>query len=139
MVQDAVHKHTVMLQERVVRDLREKDPDLTLEEATKMAQEIQPIDEEYDPVVSLALMASDTRNKVDLRRQASSDAAQYLRPKLKTIEHIDDPLTRQAEQERFDLAERLGQLLVKAGAGQSAAKPASPPPAPGDKPDEDEF
>ena len=139
IVQDAVHKHTIMLQERLIRDLREQNPDWSLEQARARAEELQPIIEEYDPVAELAMMAADRSNKPDLRRQAHSDASQYLRPKLKTIEHIDDPLTREAEKERFSLAERLGQLLVGAGAGQSTARPAATPPDPSAQPDDEDF
>jgi len=128
-----------MLQDRLVRQLMEKDPQLSMEQARARAEELQPIIEEYDPVAQLAMMAADNSNKPDLRRQAHSDASQYLRPKLKTIEHIDDPLTREAEKERFSLAERLGQLLVGAGAGQSTAKPAAPPPDPAAQPDDEDF
>lgn len=139
LVQDAVHKHTMMLQDKLVRELMEQNPDWTMEQARLRADEIQPVIEEYDPVAELAMMAADSRNKTDLRRQAHSDAAQYLRPKLKTIEHIDDPLTREAEVERYSLAERLGQLLVGAGAGQSTAKPAAPPPDPDASPTDEDF
>lgn len=137
LVQERVHDHTIMLQDRICRRLQEENPDWSVEQCRAEAAARQPIDEEYDPVANLAMLASDTSVKRDLRRQADSDAAQYLRPKLKTIEHLDDPLTREAELERQTLAERIMVLLTSAGAGGSSAKPAAPPAPP--PTDEEEF
>lgn len=45
--------------------------------------------EEYDPVVAMALLAVSTKN-VDQALQAHAQVAQYVRPKLKSVEVIQD-------------------------------------------------
>ncbi len=72
---------------------------------------IQPRMEEFDPVVELSIMASDYRNGVAVRRQASADAAQYLRPKLKNIELSGDGDLNELESQRVLLQERMFDLL----------------------------
>lgn len=71
----------------------------------------QPLIEEYDPVVELSIMAADYRNEVSLRRQANADAAQYLRPKLKSIELLEDPESLELQQQKNDLAGRMVDIL----------------------------
>lgn len=72
---------------------------------------IQPRIEGYDPVVELALIAVDYRNPVTIRRQASADAAQYLRAKLKSIELTGGEDMRDLELQRSELTRRMFDLL----------------------------
>lgn len=46
----------------------------------------QQIIEDYDPVVALAIVAVDQRSTLDQRIRCNSEVAQYVRPKLKSIE-----------------------------------------------------
>jgi hypothetical protein len=109
-MQESVHQHTFMLRERLLPDLRRENPGATEDEIMAMLDKLQPIYEEYDPVVQLAMMAVDHSFSPELRRMAASDAAQYVRPKLKSVELTVDP-NGAAEQEKRALAERLRGLL----------------------------
>lgn len=72
---------------------------------------IQPAIEEYDPVVELAIIATDYANEPNLRRQANANAAEFLRPKLKSIELIDDPRNQEILEEKNRLASSLVGIL----------------------------
>lgn len=71
----------------------------------------QEVVEEYDPVVALALVAVDRRTTLADRIKCNSEVAQYLRPKLKSIEHSADPDTLETLEERTRLSEQLVGLL----------------------------
>jgi hypothetical protein len=71
----------------------------------------QQIVEEYDPVVALALVAVDRRTTLADRIKCNSEVAQYLRPKLKSIEHGVDPDSLETLAERTMLSERLVGIL----------------------------
>ena len=74
----------------------------------------QEIEEEYDPVVALALAAVDVRNTVNIRVRCHSEAAQYLRPKLKSIEVKEDPTAIKNKQEAVtSMITLLDQLAEK--------------------------
>lgn len=109
MVQESVHQFTVLRrQEAYVLFEQEHSRPPTAEELDA----IQPMMEEFDPVVELAIIGADHRNETALRRQALSDAAQYLRPKLSAVAMLDDPerATEQAQKEQ--LARRLTDLMA---------------------------
>lgn len=109
MVQESVHQFTVLRrQEAYVLFEQERGRPPTAEELDA----IQPMMEEFDPVVELAIIGADHRNETALRRQALSDAAQYLRPKLSAVAMLDDPerATEQAQKEQ--LARRLTDLMA---------------------------
>lgn len=109
MVQESVHHFTVLRrQEAYVLFEQERGRPPTAEELDA----IQPMMEEFDPVVELAIIGADHRNETALRRQALSDAAQYLRPKLSAVAMLDDPerATEQAQKEQ--LARRLTDLMA---------------------------
>jgi hypothetical protein len=129
LVQERVHEFTLTRRDQIERELRAKNPDMPLAQIMEQVDIQQPLEEEWDPVVALSIMAVDPRNKTDLRRQASSDAAQYVRPKLKTIEHLEDPESLELMRDKQELALRLTDLLAAAVGGKSSAKPAAPPPA----------
>lgn len=102
-VQEAVHHFTDLKR----HEIKAKEPSITPEELDRL----QPQIEEYDPVVQLAIMASDYSRDPSLRRQANSDAAQYLRPKLKSIEMLSDPRLLDSQKERDALASRLVDVM----------------------------
>lgn len=81
---------------------------------------IQPLIEEYDPVVELAIMASDYSNEPSLRRQANSDAAPYLRPKLSAVSILDSPDVLEHEEQKKVLAGNLLGLLEAASRAKKA-------------------
>lgn len=102
-VQEAVHHYTDLLR----AEIREQNPGITERELNRLQPEIT----EFDPVIELALIGANYRNEAALRRAASSDAAQYLRPKLKSIEVVSDPATIETENQRNSLTSRLVDLL----------------------------
>ena len=117
-------RHTDLLRERLQRKWREgwrvsavgtlvlpDNPTLGEEIPPDTLDELQPRIEEWDPVVELSLISCDYSIDVNLRRQANSDAAQYLRPKLKSIELLEDPASIEAQEQRNALAHRLVGLL----------------------------
>lgn len=119
MVQDSVHHFTMLRREEAYRSFEsEHNRPPTAEEL----DQIQPLMEEFDPVVELAIMGADRRNEPTLRRQALSDAAQYLRPKLSAVAMLDDPETIKANAQRQELAKRLAAIMdVMVGARRDAA------------------
>ena len=87
----------------------------------------QQIIEDYDPVVQMGMIAVDRREKRDLQLRAASEVAQYVRPKLKSVEVTTDPEALETLQERQALSSRLVALLEAAAEGKQAAPP---PPSP---------
>ena len=82
----------------------------------------QQIIEDYDPVVSLALVAVDRRTTLADRIKCHGEVAQYVRPKLKSIEHAVDPDTAETIAERTQLSERLVGLLEQKAAKKRREK-----------------
>jgi hypothetical protein len=103
-VQDAVHHFTMLRRQEIYGKFQEqhgRPP--TAEELDNL----QPMSEEFDPVVELALIGIDYRNETGLRRQALAEAAQYLRPKLSAVAVSDDPDTLVEAAQKNELAKRL--------------------------------
>lgn len=116
MAQDSVHHFTMLRRDEISAQFFAEhgyqiDPaDL---------DRLQPLVEEFDPVVELSIIAIDRRNDVSIRRQALSDAAQYLRPKLSAVAMLDDPETLASASQKHELALKLVGLM---GAVASAKK-----------------
>lgn len=109
LCQEAVHHFTDLRRQ----ELRHQNPGLSEEELDQM----QPLIDEYDPVVQLAILGSDHSKEASLRRQANSDAAQYLRPKLKSVEMLGDPRLAESQAQKDELASKLVgvmELMAKA-------------------------
>lgn len=104
MCQETVHHFTMLRRQELYDQILEERGTPPTE---KELDALQPLNEEFDPVVELALIAVDRRNEVSIRRQALSDAAQYLRPKLSAVAHLEDPNTLAAESKNQELALRL--------------------------------
>lgn len=108
MCQDSVHHFTMLRRQELCDQITEERGFPPTE---KELDALQPLSEEFDPVVELALIAVDRRNDVTIRRQALSDAAQYLRPKLSAVAHLEDPNNLVAESRNQELALRLVQAM----------------------------
>jgi len=96
----------------------------------------QQIVEDYDPVVALALVAVDRRSTIENRIRCNAEVAQYVRPKLKSVEVTADPEALETLEQRRELSERLVGLLemaAKAKKEKAPRKNAPPPPAEGDE------
>jgi hypothetical protein len=78
-------------------------------EAGLSEEEAQPIETDYCAVSQLAMAGIDKRNPAALRRQANADAAQYLTPKLKSVEKVTDP---EENESRRELAAALTELIT---------------------------
>ena len=109
-MQESVHRYTTMLRERLLPVLRREHPDWSEQQIAELLDARQPLYQEYDPVILLGLMSADHSNSPELRRQAAAEAAQYTRPKLKSVEMTVDPGGAR-EEERRALAGRLVGLL----------------------------
>jgi hypothetical protein len=115
--QDAVH-HFTSLKRDEIRARYLEEHGLPIDE--RELDRIQPLIEEYDPVVELAIMASDYSNEPSLRRQANSDAAPYLRPKLSAVSILDSPDVLEHEEQKKVLAGNLLGLLEAASRAKKA-------------------
>jgi hypothetical protein len=98
-----------LLQERVheFTELRARED----EAANIPPDQRQQVVEEYDPVVALALVAVDRRTSLGDRIKCNAEVAQYVRPKLKSIEHAVDPDTLETIEERTRLSEEIVDAL----------------------------
>jgi hypothetical protein len=113
-----------LIQERV-REFTE------LRRAADLAAGVPPDDaqqiiEDYDPVVHMATIAADRREKRDLQVRCAAEVAQYVRPKLKSVEVTTDPEAIETLQERQQLSSRLLGLLEMAAEAKQSAPPPSP-------------
>lgn len=120
-VHEAVQEFTHLRRDKLRRDYVREHPDATELEIVEFLDERQPQYDEFDPVVQLAVMSSDHSHDPKIRRQAMADAAPYLRPKLKQIEHLEDPEHLSLMDRKTDIAQNLMNLLVVAAAGRSSA------------------
>lgn len=108
MCQEAVHQFTLLRRRQAYGDFvakHERPP--TDDELDR----IQPIMEEFDPVVELSILSADYRNDASLRAQAANAAAQYLRPKLSAVAMMDDPETLAAAAQKKELALKLMNVM----------------------------
>lgn len=137
-IQESVNEFVHTRRDRLRRDYVRDNPDATELEIIEYLDDRQPLHEEFDPVVRMAIMAADHRHDPSLRRQALADMAPYVRPKLKQVEHIEDPSMVADLERKNELAAELLAVLRVAGGGRSAASRGGPPPVPRDRDDEDE-
>lgn len=107
LCQDTVMEYTDLLRDRLQDQARADGRELSRADLDAS----QPQYDEWDPVVSLALIAVDHRNSPELRRQANSDAAQYLRPKLSAIKITEDAESIALQAEKNKLAGRMVDIL----------------------------
>lgn len=83
----------------------------------------QQIVDDYDPVVAMAIVAVDRRTKLQDSIRCNSEVAQYVRPKLKSVEVTTDPEALETLEERRQLSERLVGLLEAAASAKKAKAP----------------
>lgn len=96
---------------RLVPPAAGTQPELGRKIPDKLLDDLQPLVEEYDPVVGLAIMASDHSNPLDQRRMAMASSAEYLRPKLRSIEILEDPESLELMDQKARLAGRMVDIL----------------------------
>lgn len=121
LLQERVHEFTELR--------RQKDLDSGLP-----PEEAQQIVEEYDPVVAMALVAVDRTTKLQDRIKCNAEVAQYVRPKLKSVELLADPEALETLEQRRALSEQLVGLLESAAAAKKQKAPRKRPPgAEGDR------
>jgi hypothetical protein len=113
LIQERVHEFTELR--------RRADLEAGMDEA-----EAQEIVEDYDPVVHMAMVAVDRREKRDIQIRCAAEVAQYVRPKLKSVEVTTDPEALETLAERQQLSSRLVALLEMAAEGKQASPPPSP-------------
>lgn len=80
----------------------------------------QQVIEEYDPVVAMALVAVDRSTPLDTRVRCNAEVAQYVRPKLKSVEMTTDDATLSALSQKTETTEMIMNVLTKLAAGSSA-------------------
>lgn len=129
-VHEAVQEFTHLRRDKLRAQYLAEHPNAKEIDIIEYLDEKQPLYDEFDPVVELAVLAADHRNEAKTRRQAMSDAAPYLRPKLKQIEHLEDPETRTLNERKNDLAEQLLKVLFASSTGRSSAVAGGSSPAP---------
>lgn len=131
-MQDTVDEFVRLRRQELWADLTEQHPEWSQERIQAAVDRAQPEYQEYDPVVHLATMAVDHRNAAELRRQAASNAAEYVRPKLKSVEMRMDVDTSEAREQKSLLFDQLRGLLESAAlAKRGATIDVTPnPPAP---------
>lgn len=115
LLQERVHEFTELR--------RQKDLDSGLP-----PDEAQQIVEEYDPVVAMALVAVDRTTKLQDRIKCNAEVAQYVRPKLKSVELLADPEALETLEQRRALSEELVGLLESAAAAKKRKAPRKRPP-----------
>ena len=107
LIQERVQEFTQLRQEE---DIRRLPPDMPLEEAMAAGM-IQQVEEEYDPVVALALVAVDRRSSLDQQIRCHAEVAQYVRAKLKSIEVKADASTIEELEQRREKTDKLMAML----------------------------
>lgn len=136
LVQEAVHEYSFLKNRTVRNQLLRTRPNISDEELEAAAAERQPVIEEYDPVVEMALVSVDHTQPTQLRMYAASQAAQYMRPKLKSVEVLADPDQIEADRKKADLAAQLVGLLNIAAQAKRDDGPAIDPRAGAASPDD---
>ena len=129
-MQDSVLDFTTLRRSKIRAQLVAEYPTWTESQIDERVDELQPEYPEYDPVVELAVMGADHRNTPELRRQANAEAAQYVRPKLKSIEFTADTASLEEQAARRELAGRLVCLLNAAATAKRETAEDADHPAP---------
>lgn len=138
-IQETVHRFTALAREEIARKWADgwrvtpvgwvlpAPENIVLGEAIPpgLLEKLQPLMEEYDPVVELALVAADYGNPVELRVRANGDAAKYLRPQLKSIEYTtgEDPEANRTIEHKNEL---VNSVVAKMNELQRAKRLAPP-------------
>lgn len=110
-VQESVLRFTRLQRARLLPIIQSEHPDWTPDQVSAELDQRQPEYQEFDPVVELSIMGADHRNSPELRRQALSEAAQYQRPKLKSIEVRVDSMSEEEQRERAQMLSSMRSFL----------------------------
>jgi len=133
-MQDTVEEFVRLRREEVWHQVVEAHQEWDEPRVRREVDRLQPEYREYDPVVHLATMAVDHRNTSELRRQAAAEAAQYVRPKLKSVEMRVEDDSEEGRQQKAALFDQLRGLLDASAAAKRATtidvtpNPPAPPP-----------
>ena len=134
LLQERVHEFTELRQKQ---DLAELEQQGIPPEDAILSGKVQQVVEDYDPVVALAIVAVDRRSTLDQRIKCNAEVAQYVRPKLKSVEMQVDPEALETLEERRQLSAHLVGLLEAAAASKKKEAPRKyqnpPPPSSGDE------
>lgn len=127
LLQEKIHEFTEL---RHNQDLADLPPDMSPDEAIARGH-VQAIVEDYDPVVAMAIVSVDRRSSIELRVKCNAEVAQYVRPKLKSVEVTGDPEAIETLEQRRRLSEELVGLLNAAASAKKdeRARVRPPPPA----------
>lgn len=119
LLQERVHEYTEMRRQQDIE--ANIAAGLSPADAALKAQEIV---EDYDPVVSMALVAVDRRTPLGDRIKCNAEVARYVRPQLKSIEVQTDAATAEDIALRSKMAASLMGLLedIKEAADRGEAK-----------------
>lgn len=123
LIQERVHEFTIRRRAEEVRELMESG----MSEAEANALAKQEVIEDYDPVAQMAMIAVDRAVKLDVRVKCHDSVAQYVRPKLKSVEVTTDPEAIETLQQREALSHKLVDLLVAAGSAKKRSEAGDPP------------
>lgn len=128
-MQDEVYEFARMRRQELFDELRAKDQDADDASLWAQVDKLQPAYEEFDPVVAMALVGADHRNDVDVRLAANARVAEYVRPKLKSVEVR---VTENDPEQIARRAELMGRLrdFLDAGAGAKRTIDVTPRPSP---------
>jgi DNA helicase TIP49 (TBP-interacting protein) len=119
LIQEKVHEFTAMRREQ---DIAALPPELSVEEGEARGL-VQIVCDDYDPVVAMSLTAMDRKVTLEMRTKCHAEVAQYVRPKLKSVDVTVDPEALETLEQRRELSDRLTQFLETAA---SATKPERP-------------
>lgn len=120
IVQEDVLAMTRLRRNTIWAQLTKEHPDWAQTDVQAEVDRLQPEYQEYDPVVAMAVMSANHEHPVEVRLRAAAESAQYLRPKLKSIEMTVDPRSAEEVAVRRELASRLVGLLDAASAAKRA-------------------
>lgn len=119
-VVETVGKFVDMQREELWAKITRREPGWTQQQVQMEVDRTLPALTDYDPVVGMALMSVDLRLPSDLRLRAYAETAQYLRPKLKSIEIKVDPRSPEEEENRQAMKERVVAALEQMAANKRA-------------------
>lgn len=129
LIQERVHEHTIRLRQMEIARLMETG--MSEEDANATAR--QEVIEDYDPVAQMAMISVDMGVKLDVRVKCHDSVAQYVRPKLKSVDVTVDPEAIETLNQRQALsAQLLGLLKASAAAKHEAGTPRPPEPEEGE-------
>lgn len=106
-MQDTVREFTLLQRAKMRVQLLAENPTASEDALTAQLDDMCPVEDDFDPVVALAIIGVDRRNSAEVRARALSASAEFVRPKLKSVEVVSEAATPEEELERRALFARL--------------------------------